>query len=75
MVVGGLVGASCLSIAAGIYTLVRHELPPIFFGVYSRPRVLAIPPSAVRRWGIGLLIFGIVLATLTFLGTTVRVAA
>ena len=75
MVVGGLVGASCLCIAAGIYTLVRHELPPVFLGVYRRPRVLATPPSAVRRWGIGLLVFGIILATLTFLSTTIRVAA
>jgi len=68
MIIGGLVTASCFSIAAGMYTLRRGQLPPMFFdgqGGFRRPHVA---PSAVRRWGIGLLAFGVALAALTMAG-------
>lgn len=71
---GGIVGVSCLCIAAGAYTLFRGQLPPLFIGTegFATPDV---PPSAVRRWGIGLLVFGVILAVLAWLNVLYRAAA
>jgi hypothetical protein len=68
---GGIVGVSCFCIAAGLYTLVRGQLPPLFIGTegFAAPDV---PPSAVRRWGVGLLAFGVLLGVLAWLSLSVR---
>jgi len=69
---GGLVGASCFSIAAGVYILVRREPPPMFHDNDGRFWAPRIPPASVRRWGYGLVAFGVLLAILTVLSASTR---
>jgi uncharacterized protein YjeT (DUF2065 family) len=63
-----------MCIAAGVYTLLRGKLPPLFRSAAGFT-ILEMPPSAVRRWGLGLLLFGVVLGILAWLGLWMRRAA
>jgi len=56
-----------MSVAAGIYTFVTKRLPPIFpdgRGGHTAPE---IERSAVPQWGLGLIAFGLVLGTVSYL--------
>jgi len=62
-----LVGSSLMSIAAGIYTLAAKRLPPIFPDEHGRKVAPDIDPALVPRRGIGFIVFGLVLLSLTYL--------
>ena len=68
---GGLVGISCMCIAAGVYSLVRGKLPPPFVRGAGFS-VLNPPPAVVRRWGISLLLFGVALGALGWMNVSTR---
>ena len=62
-----LVGSSLMSIAAGIYTLATKRLPPIFPDERGGRGAPDVDPALVPRWGIGFIVFGLVLLSLTYL--------
>ena len=62
-----LVGASVMSIAAGIYTLATKRLPPIFPDGDGGRGAPDIDPAAVPQWGAGFIVFGFILGSVSYL--------
>ena len=70
-----LVGSSMMSIAAGIYTLATKRLPPIFPDGKGGRAAPDIEPAAVPQWGIGFIVFGLALASVSYLSVVYTHAA
>jgi Na+/proline symporter len=61
-----LLAGAATSVAAGIYTLATKRLPPIFPDEHGNRGAPDIAPDAVPRWGIGFVLFGVLLALVSF---------